>query len=77
MKAPAPPPGLYWHPQQGDVDAGAGFTDGDDLGNGGTSTVRGGGAQLQPGRRIGHYKILEQIDGFTVVYPAEPRVDAE
>ncbi len=38
-----------------------------------TSTVRADGAQLQPGHRIGHYKILEQIGegGFAVVYLAE------
>ncbi len=37
---------------------------------GGTSTVRPDGAQLQPGQRIGHYKILEQIGegGFSIVY---------
>ena len=40
---------------------------------GGTSTVRADGAQLQPGQRIGHYKILEQIGegGFAIVYLAE------
>ena len=40
---------------------------------GGTSTVRSDGAQLQPGQRIGHYKILEQIGegGFAIVYLAE------
>ena len=41
---------------------------------GGTSTVRlGDAAQLQPGQRIGHYKILEQIGegGFAIVYLAE------
>ncbi len=39
----------------------------------GASTVRSDGAQLQPGQRIGHYKILEQIGegGFAVVYLAE------
>ena len=45
----------------------------DPVSRGGTSTVRSDGAQLQPGHRIGHYKILEQIGegGFAIVYLAE------
>ena len=41
----------------------------DPVSRGGTSTVRSGGAQLQSGQRIGHYKILEQIGegGFAIV----------
>ncbi len=48
-------------------------------GSGATLTVRADGAQLRPGQRIGHYKILEQIgEGcFAVVYAPEQRAGAE